>query len=77
MLVDSELVNTEETLKKKVWLKAMKEELKIIERNTTWKLAELPKNKKAINVRCVFKVKLKPNRSIGKHKARLVARGFL
>jgi hypothetical protein len=55
----------------------MKEELEAIERNKTWKLTELPKKKKAISVRWVFKVKLKPDGSIGKHKARLVARGFL
>ena len=55
----------------------MKEELDAIERNKTWKLTELPKGKKAISVRWVFKQKLKPDGSIGKHKARLVARGFL
>ncbi|XP_050918789.1 uncharacterized mitochondrial protein AtMg00820-like [Lathyrus oleraceus] len=77
MLVDSEPVSTEEALKQKVWLKAVKEELYAIERNKTWKLTELPKNKKVINVRWVYKVKLKPDGSIGKHKARLVVRGFL
>jgi hypothetical protein len=71
MLVDSEPVGIEEALKKKVWLNAMKDELEAIERNKTWKLTELPKKKKAINVRWVFKVKLKPDGSIGKHKARL------
>src|SRR3954463_1547 len=77
MLVDSEPVSIEEALKKKVWLNAMKEELEAIERNKTWKLTELPKKKKAISIRWVFKVKLKPDGSVGKHKARLVARGFL
>ena len=77
MLVDSEPISTEEALKQKLWLKAMKEELDAIERNKTWKLTELPKDKKAISVRWVFKQKLKPDGSIGKHKARLVARGFL
>ncbi|KAK2372692.1 putative mitochondrial protein [Trifolium repens] len=77
MLVDSEPVSTEEALKQQVWLQAMKEELDAIKRNKTWKLSELPKGKKAISVRWVFKQKLKPDGSIGKHKARLVARGFL
>src|ERR1043165_7453282 len=54
-----------------MWLNSMKEEPK------TWKLIELPREKKAINVIWVFKVKLKPDGSVGKHKARLVARGFL
>ena len=35
MLVDCEPVNIEEALKKKVWLNAMKEELKAIEINKT------------------------------------------
>ena len=77
MLVDSEPVSTEEALKQQVWLQAMKEELDAIKRNKTWKLSELPKGKKAISVRWVFKQKLKPDGSIGKYKARLVARGFL
>ena len=55
----------------------MKEELEAIERNKTWKLTKLPEKKKAINFRWVFKVKLKPDGSIGKQKARLLARGFL
>ena len=77
MLVDSEPVGIEEALKEKEWLNAMKEELEAIERNKTWKLTKLPDKKKAISVRWVFKLKLKPDGSIGKHKARLVARGFL
>lgn len=52
---------TEEVVKKKVWLKVVKEELKVIERNKTWKLTELTKNKKVIIVKWVFKVKLNPN----------------
>src|ERR1043165_5771682 len=77
MLVDSEPLGIEEALEKKVWLDVMKEELEAIKRNKTWELTELPKEKKAISVRWVFKVKLKPDGSFGKHKARLVARGFL
>ncbi|XP_050895595.1 uncharacterized mitochondrial protein AtMg00810-like [Lathyrus oleraceus] len=46
----------------------MKEELDAIEKNKTWKLTEFPKNKKSISVKWVYKVKLKPYGSIGKHK---------
>ena len=35
----------------------MKEELNAIERNKTWKMIELPKEKKNISVRWVFKEK--------------------
>ncbi|XP_058726097.1 uncharacterized mitochondrial protein AtMg00820-like [Vicia villosa] len=77
MLVDSEPLGIEEVLKKKVWLNAMKEEIEAIERNKTWELIKLPKKKKAINVKWVFKVKLNSDGSVGKHKARLVFIGFL
>ncbi|KAK2438205.1 putative mitochondrial protein [Trifolium repens] len=55
----------------------MKEEISSIEKNKTWKLVELPPQKKAISVKWVFKLKTNPDGSIAKHKARLVARGFL
>lgn len=55
----------------------MKEELKAIERNKTWELTSLPKNKKTISVRWVFKTKLKLDGLVAKHKARLLSRGFL
>jgi len=42
-----------------------------------WKLVELPNKKKTIYVKWIFKVKLNLDGSISKHKARLVARGFL
>lgn len=55
----------------------MKEELEAIEINKTWELIVLPHNKKVISVRWVFKIKPKLDGSVAKHKARLVARGFL
>ena len=55
----------------------MLEELAAIERNNTWKLVRLPKGKKPISLKWVFKVKRKPDGTIAKHKARLVVRGFM
>ena len=55
----------------------MIEKLNSINRNNTWKLTVLPANKKAIDVKWIFKLKLKPNGEVAKHKARLVARGFM
>lgn len=77
MMVDSEPVNINETLKKKVWVNSMKEELEAIEINKTRELTIIPQNMKAISVTWVFKINLKPDGSFAKHKARLVARGFL
>ncbi|XP_058775678.1 uncharacterized mitochondrial protein AtMg00820-like [Vicia villosa] len=77
MTVDVEPNNIDEALKKKVWVKAKKEELKAVEENNTWELTVLLKNKKAISMTWTFKIKLKPYWSIAKHKTRLVARGFI
>jgi len=54
----------------------MTDELKSIEKNETWKLVQLPIVKKCIDVKWVFKTKLKPDGQVKKFKARLVARGF-
>lgn len=55
----------------------MIEELEAINRNNTCELIKFPANKKVIDVKFVFKLKLKPNGEISKHKERLVARGFM
>jgi len=55
----------------------MIEELNAINRNNTWELTKLPASKKAIDVKWIFKLKLKPNDEVTKHKARLVAWGFM
>jgi hypothetical protein len=55
----------------------MIEELKSIEMNKTWELVKFPEGKKIIDLKWVFKTKLNLDGSISKHKARLVARGFL
>ena len=40
-------------------------------------MVELPWNKIPIDVKWVFKAKLKPDGLVAKHKARLVAKGFM
>ncbi|GJV17811.1 ribonuclease H-like domain, reverse transcriptase, RNA-dependent DNA polymerase [Tanacetum coccineum] len=55
----------------------MKVELDSINRNNTWELTTLPKGKKAIGLKWVFKTKKDANGNIIKHKARLVAKGSI
>jgi len=55
----------------------MIEELNSINRNNTWELTELSARKKPIDVKWIFKLKLKPIGEVAKHKARLVDRGFM
>ena len=73
----TEPVDSMEALSIDVWKKAMHLELSLIEKNNTWKLADLPQGKKAIGVKWVFRTKLNPDGSICKYKARLVVKGYI
>ena len=54
----------------------MQKELDALDQNFTWELVKLPKGKKAIGCKWVFKVKLKSTGALERCKARLVAKGF-
>ena len=58
------------------WLRAMKSEIKSLAQHNTWTLKDLPKDKKTIGCKWVFRIKREPNGEIVKFKARLVAKGF-
>ncbi|KAD4177991.1 hypothetical protein E3N88_26582 [Mikania micrantha] len=58
------------------WRDAMKKEIQALEKNETWTLENLPKGKRAIDSKWVYKIKYKPNGDIERYKARLVAKGF-
>ncbi|MCI96804.1 putative reverse transcriptase (RNA-dependent DNA polymerase), partial [Trifolium medium] len=47
----------------------MTEELDSIECNDTWSLVNLPHGKRAIDVKCVFKVKVNSQGEVTRHKA--------
>ncbi|KAL0375543.1 UNVERIFIED_CONTAM: Retrovirus-related Pol polyprotein from transposon TNT 1-94 [Sesamum calycinum] len=47
-----------------------------IAKNNIWKLVDLPTRRKTIGKKWVLKVKHKADRSIGKFKAQLVAKGY-
>ena len=66
----------EEAANDQKWITAMKDELKIIEKNQTWELVDRPEHKKAIGVKWVYMTKLNPDGSVNKHKARLVVKGY-
>ncbi|GAU23292.1 hypothetical protein TSUD_237460 [Trifolium subterraneum] len=76
-MADVEPVNWHEALSDPNWKNAMNEEITSIEKNNTWRLVDLPAQKKIITVKWIFKIKRNPDGGIVKHKVRLVARGFL
>ena len=54
----------------------MDEEMDSIEKNDTWDLVNLPKDKNLIGVKWVYKTKLNEKGEIDRIKAKLVAKGF-
>ena len=55
---------------------AMKEEMDSLEKNETWNLVELPKDRKVVGCKWVFKLKKSVDDKIERYKARLVAKGY-
>ncbi|KAG2758696.1 hypothetical protein Pcac1_g29199 [Phytophthora cactorum] len=59
------------------WKEACDSEMESLHKNETWILVPLPKGRKAIGNRWVFRVKENQAGEIERFKARLVAKGFL
>jgi hypothetical protein len=55
----------------------MREEIEAVERNNTWELVDLPHGHQPIGLKWVYKLKKNEAGEVIKHKARLVARGFV
>ena len=68
--------NINEALSTPQWKTAVLEEMKALEQNDTWRLVELPPNKKIIGCKWVFTVKYNASGTVERYKARLVAKGF-
>jgi Fic family protein len=60
----------------KNWEMAMQEEYNSFVVNNTWSLVPLPKGRKPISCKWVFKIKHGVHGEVERYKARLVARGF-
>jgi hypothetical protein len=66
-----------ESSEKDKWMEAMVEENESLSKNKTWELTELPKGKKPIGCKWVFKKKEAVSEKEGERfKARLVAKGY-
>ena len=54
----------------------MEEDIQSIEKKNTWELTTLPKDHRAIGVKCVYKMKKNVHGEVERYKARLVAKGY-
>ncbi len=66
----------EQAIRNPKWDNAMDEEMATLDANVTWELVALPKDKKTIGCKWVYKVKHNVNGSVNRYKARLVAKGY-
>ncbi|MCO5583443.1 hypothetical protein L7F22_037354 [Adiantum nelumboides] len=66
----------EEAVENDKWKEAMNEEMDALYGIETWELAPLPKSKKPIGYRWVYKIKHNSDGSVNRYKARLVAKGY-
>ena len=58
------------------WKDVVLEEMRALEKNQTWELIDLPKEKRTVGCKWVFTVKFKSDGSLERYKARLVAKDF-
>ena len=58
------------------WKKAMQEELESLHDNKMWDLVELPKGRKVLNKKWVYRIKHEGKENKRRFKARLVVKGF-
>ena len=58
------------------WKMAMKEEMDSLEKNKTWELVELPKDRKTVGCKWVLKLKKCVNGKVERYKAILVTKGY-
>ena len=64
------------TPEKDHWYQAMEKEMKSLKDNDIWELVELPKGRKAVGSKWVFKAKTDADGYAERFKVRLVAQGF-
>lgn len=58
------------------WRDAMSKEIQTLKENNTWNITNLPRGKRAIRSRWVYKIKYQPNGKVERYKARLVSKGW-
>ena len=58
------------------WLETMKSEMRSMYENKVWTLIDLPNDRRAIEIKWIFKRNTNADNSVTIYKARIVAKGF-
>ena len=66
----------QDALKNKNWVQAMKEKMNTLERNKTWEIVALPKEKQLVGCKWVHTLKCKADGSLERYKMRLVTKRY-
>ncbi|KAH9698769.1 hypothetical protein KPL71_024127 [Citrus sinensis] len=59
-----------------LWMTAIHEEIKALHKNKTWELVPLPRGRKAIINKWVYKIKRDGNDQVERYRSRLVVKGY-
>lgn len=54
----------------------MEEEMRALEKNWIWDIMDHPFDKEPVGYKWVFTIKLKPDGSVDRYKAQLIAKGY-
>lgn len=74
--MDTEPKTYSSASKNKQWIEAMDNEIDALNKNETWYIVSLPKNKVHIGCKWIYKIKRKTDGTVERFKARLVAKGY-
>jgi hypothetical protein len=58
------------------WKEAMNDEMNALAKNATWDLVEIPRNRKIVGCKWVYKLKKGFDDKVERYKARLVVKGY-
>jgi hypothetical protein len=58
------------------WKEVMKDEMNALVKNATWDLVELPRNRKTVGCKWVYKMKKGVDDKVERYKERLVVKGY-
>ena len=75
-MISTSLNETKLSIHSTKWSNTMKEELNFMKDKDVWDLAELPKGKKLIGCKWVFKTKRDSKGNVERYKACLVTKGI-